>query len=132
MTNVASLVLRLGLGIMFAGHGMQKVFGLFGGSGMQGFSKMLAGLGFSPAPFWAYLAAYTELVGGIFLILGLLVKSASLLLLVEMLVAVFKVHLAKGFFLSGGGFEYNFIIVSVCIALISLGPGKYRLKKRKS
>ena len=77
MSSWASLVLRLSLGIMFTAHGLQKAFGLFEGSGIEGFTSMLSGLGFTPAAFWAYLAAYLELIGGIFLILGILVRSSS-------------------------------------------------------
>lgn len=130
MIDLASLILRLGLGIMFLAHGLQKVFGLFGGPGMDGFSKMLAGLGFSPAAFWAYLAAYVELLGGLALITGLSTRISSLLLLILIVVATVKVHLAKGFFLSNGGFEYNLIIASVCLALMIMGTGKYGINKK--
>lgn len=124
----ASLVLRLGLGVMFMAHGLQKTFGLFSGPGMQGFRQMLAGLGFVPAGFWAYLGAYTELLGGAFLILGLFTRGSAALLLVFMLVAILKVHLSKGFFLSSGGFEYPFIIICSLAALLILGGGNFALK----
>ena len=123
--DLASLILRLGLGMMFTAHGIQKVFGIFGGPGIDGFSGMLSKLGFAPALFWAYLAAYLEFVGGIFLILGIYVRSTALALLIFITVAAVKVHLPKGFFLSAGGFEYTFIIFSVCLALIILGGGKF-------
>ncbi|MFH1354824.1 MAG: DoxX family protein [Candidatus Omnitrophota bacterium] len=123
--NLASLVLRVSLGAIFAGHGLQKCFGLFGGSGINGFSKMLSGMGFTPALFWAYLAAYLELIGGLFLILGILVRTSASLLLILIAVAALKVHIAKGFFLSAGGFEYTLIIAAVCFALIITGAGKY-------
>ena len=130
MVDIARLVLRLGLGIMFMGHGLQKAFGAFGGAGIKGFTKMLSGLGFQPAVFWAYLAAYTEFIGGLFLILGLFVRSSATLLLIVIFVAAVKVHLAKGFFLSAGGFEYNFIIIMMCIALIFLGSGKFGINRK--
>ena len=126
----AILILRLGLGIIFTAHGLQKVLGLFGGSGITGFSKMLGGLGFLPVLFWAYLAAYVELIAGLSVIAGLFVRTASFLLLVVMAVAVLKVHLKKGFFLANGGFEYNFVIICVCIALIILGSGKFGITSR--
>ena len=127
MIDLASLILRVGLGIMFVSHGLQKAFGMFGGTGIGGFSEMLSGMGFKPALFWAYLAAYAELVGGLFLILGIFTRGASFLLLVLIIVAAIKVHLSKGFFLSGGGFEYTFIIACICLALIIMGGGKYSL-----
>jgi putative oxidoreductase len=126
----AILVLRLGLGVMFAAHGLQKVFGLLGGPGIQGFSQMLSGLGFAPAIFWAYVAACVELVGGLCLVLGMFVRTSSLLLLILIVVAALKVHVAKGFFLSNGGFEYTFIIACVCIALMMLGAGKFGIIKK--
>jgi len=127
MVDLGILVLRLGLGIMFTGHGAQKAFGLFSGPGIAGFSKMLSGLGFAPAVFWAYLAAYVELIAGAFLIFGICVRSSAILLLILISVAAIKVHLAKGFFLSAGGFEYTFIIAAICIALIFLGAGKFAI-----
>ena len=130
MANFASLVLRLGLGIMFMAHGLQKAFGAFGGAGIEGFAKMLSGLGFQPAVFWAYLAAYAELIGGLFLILGLFVRSSAALLLIVISVAAAKVHITKGFFLKSGGFEYNFIIIAICVALMLLGPGKFGITRK--
>lgn len=127
--NLAILVLRIALGFMFAAHGLQKAFGLFGGPGIGGFSEILSGLGFKPAVFWAYLAAYTELVGGVFLVAGLFTRGAAAALLILIVVAAFKVYLGKGFFLSAGGFEYAFIIAAVCIALIITGPGKFSVMK---
>lgn len=127
MVGWGILVLRLGIGIMFAAHGLQKAFGLFGGPGIKGFSQMLGGLGFAPAIFWAYLAAYVELLGGVFLVLGLLTRSTAALLLVLIVTAAIKVHLGKGFFLSDGGFEYTFVIAGACLALILLDSGKIKV-----
>ncbi|MFH0918615.1 MAG: DoxX family protein [Candidatus Omnitrophota bacterium] len=127
MLNWGILVLRLGIGIMFTAHGLQMAFGLFGGPGVKGFSKMLTDLGFVPAIFWSYLASYTVLLGGIFLILGVQTRIAATLLLIFILTAAVKVHLSKGFFLSGGGFEYNFVIAAACLALILLGSGKFNI-----
>ncbi|MDD2689995.1 MAG: DoxX family protein, partial [Candidatus Omnitrophica bacterium] len=63
MKDWAGLILRICLGIVFVGHGLQKAFGLFGGPGINGFSEALFAMGFKPAIFWAYLAAYVELIG---------------------------------------------------------------------
>lgn len=127
--DLAILVLRVALGIMFAAHGLQKAFGLFGGPGIGGFSEMLSGLGFSQSVLWAYIAAYTELLGGTFLCLGVFTRGCAALLLVLMVVATRKVHFSKGFFLAQGGFEYPFIIAAVCVALILLGPGRFSIVK---
>ena len=128
--NIAILVLRLCLGAVFVAHGLQAAFGLFGGPGVEGFSKMLSGMGFAPALFWAYVGAYTELVGGLFLVFGIFTRIAALFILIFMAVAVLKVHLSHGFFIQTGGYEYNFVIICVCIALIILGGGKFSITKK--
>ncbi|PIQ87696.1 MAG: DoxX family protein [Candidatus Omnitrophica bacterium CG11_big_fil_rev_8_21_14_0_20_43_6] len=129
MPDWGILVLRLGIGIMFAAHGLQKAFGFFGGPGIANFAQTLSGLGFIPGIFWAYVVAYAELLGGVSLIIGLFTRSASGMLLVLITTAAIKVHLAKGFFLSGGGFEYTFVIAAACLALILLGSGKFNIFK---
>ena len=126
----ASLVLRTVLGIMFMAHGSQKAFGMLGGPGIKGFSQMLAGLGFSPAVFWAYVVAYLELIGGLFLILGVFMRSSAILLLTMIIVAIVKVHLPNGFFMSQGGFEYTLIIAASLIALLIIGPGKFSILRK--
>lgn len=124
MAEWASIPLRLGLGIMFAAHGLQKVFGVFGGPGIKGFSEMLGEMGFVPPVFWAYLASGVELLGGICLIIGLGTRISSALLFVLILVAGIKVHLKNGFFLMNGGIEYIFIIACALVSLALLGSGK--------
>ncbi len=128
--SLALFVLRFGLGVVFIAHGLQKAFGLFGGAGIQGFAESLSGLGFYPPLMWAYIGAYVELLGGICLILGLGVRTASFLLLVLITVAGVKVHLQHGFFLMNRGYEYTFVIACVCISLILQGGGKYSLGKK--
>ncbi|MBN1872077.1 MAG: DoxX family protein [Candidatus Omnitrophica bacterium] len=130
MKDWASVPLRLGLGIMFMYHGLQKAFGLFGGSGINGFANMLKGLGFTQPVFWAYVVACTELIGGLLLILGILTRAVSILLIVVMVVAIAKVHLPNGFSFMKGGYEYNFIIICACIALSMLGGGRLSVNKK--
>lgn len=125
MAAFASIALRLGLGIMFAAHGLQKAFGLFDGPGVKGFSQMLAGMGFAPPVFWAALAAYTELLGGICLVIGLGTRIAAAALFILIVTAGINVHLKNGFFLAKGGFEYVFVIACACLALIFLGGGRF-------
>ncbi len=127
--DLAVLVLRLGLGVMFFSHGMQMAFGFWGGPGPNGFSKYLSGMGFAPAIFWAYLAAYTVLIGGLFLIAGFLTRFAAFSLLIFIVVAAVKVHLSKGFFISNGGYEYNWVIAFACLTLMIVGGGKFSIIK---
>lgn len=130
MYDWAILILRVCLGVIFLAHGSQVAFGMLGGPGIHAFSEMISGLGFKPALFWAYAAAYVEVLGGAFLIFGVLTRTAALFLLIFMVVAVIKVHLGKGFFIQSGGFEYNFVIACICIALILTGPGKFSIMKQ--
>ncbi len=127
MLDWGMLVLRLGIGVMFTAHGLRMNFGLFGGRGIKGFAMMLSGLGFVPAEFWAVVASFTVLAGGLLLITGIQARLAAALLLIFIATAGVKVHLSKGFFLLNGGFEYTFVIAAACIALILLGPGKFSI-----
>jgi putative oxidoreductase len=126
----ASLVLRFGIGLMFVAHGMQLALGKFGGPGVTGFSQMLSKMGFAPAILWSYLAGYTTLIGGLFLLLGICVRLSAFSLLIFITVAAVTAHLPKGFFLQNGGYEYNFIIACACVALMILGGGKFGITKK--
>jgi len=128
--SIASLVLRLGLGIMFTAHGLQMAFGMFKGPGVAGFSKMLTDMPLLPPLVWSSMAAYTCLVGGVCLILGLCTRIAIIPLFIFMGVALVKVHLKHGFFTMSGGYEYNFIILSALIALFILGAGKISITEK--
>jgi putative oxidoreductase len=129
MFDIGLLILRFFLGIMFMAHGMQKLFGSFGGPGIKGFAQYLTSLGFAPATLWAYVTGCTELAGGILVLIGLYTRGAAALLFVVMAVAIVTVHLSKGFFAHNGGFEYPLIIAAVCIALVLMGSGKYGIMK---
>ena len=122
-------ILRISVGIMFAAHGAQKLFGAFGGSGISGFTQNLAAMGLPNPTVQAYLAAGSEFVCGSLLILGLATRLAVFPLLTVMFVAVYKIHWAKGFFMQAGGFEYNFIICAALLALLGLGAGKFSIDR---
>jgi putative oxidoreductase len=116
---VALVALRVVLGVIMIAHGYGKVFG-----GMHRFSESVTNLGL-PA-FMAYVAAYAEFFGGALVILGLFTRVASLFVLGVMVVAVWKVHWARG--LTGqGGFEFPLALGTIAFALIFLGPGPLSL-----
>ncbi len=127
MDSIALLILRIGLGTIFIAHGSQKLFGAFGGGGIQEVSAMVKNMGFLPPVFWAYALAISEALGGLLVILGFLPRIGAGLIAIVMLVAIFKVHLAKGFFAAQGGFEYQLLILAVCLSLIISGAGNYSL-----
>ncbi len=120
--GVGFLFLRLALGIMFTAHGSQKLFGAFGGHGIQEFAGSLQQMGIPYPQISAYLAGGSEFFGGILLILGLCTRVASVFLLITMLVAIFKVHLPGGFF-APAGFEYPFVIAGGLLLLLIEGAG---------
>ena len=118
------LVLRLALGGTFALHGSQKLFGAFGGSGIEAFTSSVAKMGLPGAPlFWSYLAAGSEFFGGLAVLLGMLTEFGAAAIAFTMIVAIWKVTGKNGFSITHNGYEYNLLILAVCAALILAGPG---------
>jgi len=122
------LMLRLVVGLTFAAHGAQKLFGWFGGQGLAGTGAVMEQyLGFRPGKRAALLAGLTEIAGGLLLALGAATPLAAASLIGVMLVAVVGVHLAKGFFSSDGGYEFNLVLATVALTLAIAGPGRYSI-----
>jgi putative oxidoreductase len=119
--------IRIALGVVFLGHGGQKLFGLFGGNGLSGTIGFMKMLGFHPAAFWGTALACAEFFGGLFALLGLFTRWAGFSLAIVMSVAVFTVHLKNGLFLANRGFEYAGSLLCMAIALIICGGGKLSL-----
>jgi putative oxidoreductase len=126
----ALLLVRAAVGIIFIAHGAQKLFGAFGGSGIEGTANMVKGLGFTPGLFWAWVVALVETLGGLFLLLGVLPRTSAGFIAIIMLVAIFKVHGANGFFMKNGGIEYQFLILINCVAIMLAGAGGFSLFNR--
>jgi putative oxidoreductase len=125
--SIALLLLRLVVGLTLAGHGVQKLFGWFGGPGltrlMQGFEHQ----GFKPAWLWVSFVILGEVGGGFSIALGLLTPLGAAGILGAMAMATFKSHWKNGFWLSKGGYEYSLVLLIVSIALGLIGPGNYSL-----
>jgi len=126
-TAIGLLILRLGIGLIIAAHGAQKLFGVWGGPGMEKWTQSVQRLRIRPAQPWAWVAALSEFGGGLLLALGLLSPLGSLALMGAMLVAIATVHLPKGFWVSKGGFEFNLSLIAGAAALAFTGPGSYSL-----
>ena len=131
-------VLRVALGAVFFGHGAQKLFGVWGGDGPTGTAAFFDQLGLTPAYILGLAVGIVELLGGLLLIAGLFTAQASAVLAVNMAVAIWKVHLANGFFLNwknapgiGHGFEYNLVLIAGLVALMFTGPGALSLDSRR-
>jgi putative oxidoreductase len=123
------LIVRLGLGVVFIAHGGQKVFGWFGGNGLKATIQTFQQYMKVPPPA-TVVAAFTELLGGVAMIIGLLTRPAALGLIAVMLVAIGKVHGQHGFFLNfsnapgkGHGFEFNFALIAMALAVLIGGAG---------
>ncbi len=125
--SIALLILRLGVGLTLTGHGVQKLFGWFGGPGLirlkQGFEKQ----GFRPVWLWVTLAIVGEVGGGLSVALGFLTPLGAAGILGAMAIATFKSHWKNGFWLNKGGYEYSLVLLIVSIALGLIGPGSYSL-----
>jgi putative oxidoreductase len=119
----ARLLLRLVVGALFIGHGTQKLFGWFGGYGLdataQGFEKM----GVRPGRLNAIAASTTEAAGGALLVLGLATPLAAAGLVAVMLTAINRVHLKNGPWTTNGGYEFNLVLIAAALALAETGPG---------
>lgn len=127
LIDTAILVLRLAVGVIFVAHGAQKLFGAFGGGGIEGLTQMLSGLGFGMPLFWAWALAISEFLAGIFLIVGVLPRLSASLIAIIMVVAITTVHGPEGFFAMQGGFEYQLLTIAACVSLILTGAGKFSL-----
>ena len=119
------LPLRLTLGVIFIAHGMQKVFGMWGGPGWGAFTGGTTPFSFMrPAWFWLGAAAVSELVGGILVLLGLFTRVGAFFLAATMLTAIFGYHFQGGLFLSNKGYEYALALLGMSIALLVSGGGR--------
>ncbi|MDE3070966.1 MAG: DoxX family protein [Acidobacteriota bacterium] len=127
MMNVGLLVLRIAVGLLFAGHGAQKLLGWFGGHGLAGTARFFESLGMRPARLHALLAGLAELGGGSLLALGLLTPAAAMVLTAVMTTAIITVHYRNGPWASDGGYEYNLVLVAAVFALAGAGAGRYSL-----
>ncbi|MFQ5717246.1 MAG: DoxX family protein [Nitrospinales bacterium] len=127
-SELAKIILRAAVGIVFVYHGAQKLFGAFGGSGMEAFAKYLQSLGVPYPQVGAYLSGGAEFFCGLALILGLLARWATLPLLVDMAVAIVTVHGSHGFNIVHKGYEYNMVLIAALLSILLTGSGKYSLK----
>jgi putative oxidoreductase len=120
LQRLAVLMLRLLLGVIFVLHGAQKVLSA---GGVTGFAGTLQRMGIEPHVPLAWVVAITEFVGGICVFFGFLTRFWAAGLAIDMAVALFKVHLANGFFISKNGFEFVLTLGVLALAVVFMGPG---------
>ena len=122
-------VLRIFVGIIFAAHGSQKLFGWFGGGGLAGTAQWMESIGLAPGMLMAVLAGGTEFLGGLALIIGLLARPAALGLSFTLLVAIFSVHISNGLFMANNGYEFALALLGGTVAVLIEGAGKLSIDR---
>jgi len=126
MVALGLLLIRVVVGILFIGHGAQKLFGWFGGYGPKGTGGWMDSQGIKPGVFMAVLAGLMELVGGILFAVGLLTPVGSLLIALVM-IGTFKVHAKNGVWNTANGYEFPLVMLVVAIGVALIGAGDYSL-----
>jgi putative oxidoreductase len=125
--DLALLVLRLVVGLLFAGHGAQKLFGAFGGGGLDGTAGMFDSIGLRPGWVHARAAGTAEFAGGLLIALGLFTPFAAAALIAVMTAAVITVHAPNGIWNTNQGYEFNLVMAAVVFALAGIGAGSWSL-----
>lgn len=124
--DLALLLVRL-IGIGFAAHGTQKLFGWFGGHGLAGTGAFFEQIGFRPGRAFAAAAGFSELVGGLLLALGLLGPVGPMLMIAVMTTAALSVHAPNGFFGQNNGYELPLAYSAIAFVLAFTGFGAFSL-----
>jgi putative oxidoreductase len=122
------LLLRVVLGLSVAAHGVQKLFGAFGGNGPRGTADFFGNLRFR-APLVMALAAGSSELAGVLLAAGFLTPLASVAIVVVMLNAIGTVHWRNGFWNGAGGYEFNLVILAAVVAIAATGPGRFSIDR---
>lgn len=128
----AYLIMRVAAGALLIPHGMQKLFGAFGGPGMGGFIGTLRKVGYPMPELWGWMIALLEFGGGILLVIGLFTRPVAVAVLIFMLEAA-RFHLGVGgFFWTARGNEYPLLFAAVALMLVIRGGGPYSVDAKMS
>ena len=122
-------VVRILVGVIFMAHGAQKLFGLFGGYGLEGTGQWMESIGLTPGYLMALLSGSAEFFGGLALVVGLLARPAALALTVTLVVAIFSVHIGNGLFMSNNGYEFALALMAGTLAVLIEGAGRLSLDR---
>ena len=117
-------IVRILVGIIFIAHGSQKLFGAFGGYGLEGTGQYMASLGLTPGYLMALLSGSAEFFGGLGLVIGLLARPAAVVLALTLVVAIFSVHISHGLFMANNGYEFALALLGGVVAVLIEGAGK--------
>jgi putative oxidoreductase len=127
MFALGLLLVRLVVGLLFIGHGAQKLFGWFGGYGPKGTGGWMDSIGIKPGIFMAVLVGLLELLGGALFAVGLFTPLAALFITLTMLGAIIKVHGRNGVWATANGYEYHAVLIAAAIGIALTGAGAYSL-----
>jgi putative oxidoreductase len=127
--DLGVLTVRVTVGGLLAGHGAQKLFGSFGGYGLEGTAGWLESLGFKPGKQWAMLSGASELGGGLMTALGLFHPVGPISTIGAMSVATRHMHWGKPIWVTEGGAELPITNIAVALALATVGPGRFSLDR---
>ncbi len=123
--SLAPLALRLAAGSIFAAYGSQKLFGWFGGYGLDGTGQWMESIGLAPGYLMALAAGSAEFFGGLLLIAGLLTRPTAIVLAFTMLVAIVTVHLPNGLFMANNGYAFGLALMAIALSAAVSGAGRF-------
>jgi putative oxidoreductase len=121
--SIGTVALRGIVGPLFVGHGTQKLFGWFGGHGLEGTGGFFESIGLRPGKRHAAAAGVSEALGGALLTLGAATPLAATMVSGTMVTAIRKVHAPNGPWVTEGGFEYNAVLIAAMATIVDRGPG---------
>lgn len=125
--SLGLFILRLVIGLLFMGHGAQKLFGILGGGGLDGTGAHFESIGLRPGKRHALIAGLGEFVGGLLLLLGWFTPLGSAAIIAVMVAAIWTVHGPNGVWATNGGFEYHLVVIAAVFALAGAGAGGWSL-----
>ncbi|GMK40664.1 oxidoreductase [Paenibacillus sp. CCS19] len=127
MMDLGLLLIRIVIGLLFIGHGAQKLFGWFGGYGPKGTGGWMESVGIKPGVAMAVVSGLMELIGGVLFGAGLLTVVGAVLIALTMVGAIVKVHGKNGLWSTSNGIELPLIVLVVVIGVALTGAGDYAL-----
>ncbi len=130
LSDFAQAVLRVALGGILIPHGMQKLFGAFGGMGIEKNAALFDKIGYTPGMFWGTLVGCTELIAGVLLVLGLFTRPAAFAVVIFMINGVYFTSKTGGFFWTSRGSEFAILILVVAFFVLIRGAGPWSLDRK--
>ncbi|MWC26820.1 DoxX family protein [Paenibacillus sp. MMS18-CY102] len=127
MLDTGLLIIRVVIGLLFVGHGAQKLFGWFGGYGLKGTGGWFESIGMKPGVLMAFGAGAAEVLGGALFGFGLITWLGAAFIIGTMLISIVKVHGANGLWVTQNGYEYNLVLLAVALGVALTGAGEYSI-----